>query len=606
MPVKFADHRRSLRWRKALAARAPRVFLGAAAFESTIMKFDPPPSPDRVWLASYPPGVPAEIDWRATPSLKHLLERSCRRFADKPAFTSLGVTLTYHELDRHSRNFAAFLQQVLGLARGDRVAVMLPNSLQHPVTVLGALRAGMTVVNVNPLYTAAELRHQLQDSGAAAIVVLENFAHTVQEARDGTPLRHVVVTQIGDLFPARKRWAVNFAVRRIKRAVPPFELADAWPLRDALERGGLQAPADVELGPQDVAFIQYTGGTTGRPKGAVLTHGNLVANVEQVIAWVGGLLKDGEETVITALPLYHVFALTANLLVFLRLGGRNVLIPDPRDMKRFVGVLKHTPFTAITGVNTLFNALMKAPGFDEVAAARRGRVKIAVAGGMALQAAVSDRWQRAMGQPLIEGYGLSETSPIVCANRVDTQSCNGKLGLPVPSTEVAILDDDGAPLPLGATGEIGVRGPQVMRGYWNKPQETAEVLTADGWLRTGDIGRMDRDGYVEFVDRKKDIIVVSGMKAYPQEIDDAVRLHPGVEDAAAIGVPDAHSGEAVMLFVVRRDPGLTEAALRRHCEEHLAPYKRPRHIEFRQELPRTAIGKVLRRQLKDEVTRAAT
>ena len=565
------------------------------------MKIDLVPSPERVWLASYPPGVPAEIDWRATPSLKHLLERSCQRFADRPAFSSLGVTLNYRELDRQSRDFAAFLQHVLGLAKGDRVAVMLPNSLQHPVTVLGTLRAGMIVVNVNPLYTASELRHQLMDSGAAAIVVLENFAHTVEEARDGTPLRHVIVTQIGDLFPASRRWAVNFVVRRVRRAVPPYQLADAWPLRTALERGARRPPTDVPVGPHDDAFIQYTGGTTGRPKGAALTHGNLVANVEQVIAWVGGLLEEGEETVITALPLYHVFALTANLLVFLRLGGHNVLVPDPRDMKRFVGLLKRTPFTAITGVNTLFNALMKAPGFDEVAAARCGRVKIAVAGGMALQQAVADRWQRAMGRPLVEGYGLSETSPIVCANRVDTRTFSGKLGLPVPSTEVAILDDGGEPLPLGSTGEIGVRGPQVMRGYWNKPKETADVITADGWLRTGDIGRMAPDGYVEFVDRKKDVIVVSGMKAFPQEIDEAVRLHPGVEDAAAVGVPDAHSGEAVMLFVVRRDPALTEAAVRLHCEQHLAPYKRPRVIAFRTDLPRTAIGKVLRRQLKDEV-----
>jgi long-chain acyl-CoA synthetase len=567
------------------------------------MKIDPVPSPERVWLASYPPGVPAEVDWQSTPTLKHLLERSCQRFADRPAFTSLGVTLSYRELDRLSRDFAAFLQRVLGLVKGDRVAVMLPNTLQHPVTVLGALRAGMTVVNVNPLYTAAELRHQLQDSGACAIVVLENFAHTVQEARDGTPLRHVVLTQVGDLFPAARRWAVNLAVRRIKRAVPPFVLPGAWPLRDALDRGRQEALAEVEIVGQDAAFIQYTGGTTGRPKGAVLTHANLVANVEQVIAWVGGLLKEGEETVITALPLYHVFALTANLLVFLRLGGRNVLVPDPRDMKRFIAVLRHTPFTAITGVNTLFNALLKAPGFDAVAAARRGHVKIAVAGGMAVQPAVAERWQRAMDQPLVEGYGLSETSPIVCANRVDTTSFSGKLGLPVPSTEVAILDDDGSPLPLGSTGEIGVRGPQVMRGYWNKPRETAEVITPDGWLRTGDIGRMGPDGYVEFIDRKKDIIVVSGMKAFPQEIDDAMRLHPGVEDAAAVGVADEHSGEAVMLFVVRRDPALTEEAVRAHCEQHLAPYKRPRIIEFRTELPRTAIGKVLRRQLKDEAAR---
>ncbi|HUG25262.1 AMP-binding protein [Piscinibacter sp.] len=569
------------------------------------MRIDALPQPERVRLASYPPGVPAEVDWRSTRSLKHLLERSCARFADRPAFTSLGVSMSFRELDEHSRAFGAFLQHDLGLVKGERVAVMLPNTLQHPVAVMGALRAGMTVVNVNPLYTAAELRHQLQDSGTAAIVVLENFAHTVQEALPGTPLRHVVVTQIGDLFPARKRWLVNFAVRHVKHAVPPFALDDAWSLRDALERGTGDGLHEVDLGPDDVAFIQYTGGTTGRPKGAVLTHGNLVANVEQVTAWIGALLKEGEETVVTALPLYHVFALTANLLVFLRLGGHNVLIPDPRDMKRFMAVLKRTPFTVITGVNTLFNALMNASGFDEVAASRRGHVKIAVAGGMALQGAVAERWRQAMGQPVVEGYGLSETSPIVCANRVDTMAFSGKLGLPVPSTEVAILDDDGVPQPLGSTGEIGVRGPQVMRGYWNKPEETAEVITPDGWLRTGDIGRMGPDGYVEFVDRKKDIIVVSGMKAFPQEIDEAVRLHPDVEDAAAVGVPDEHSGEAVMLFVVRRDPALTGDAVRRHCEQHLAPYKRPRRIEFRQDLPRTPIGKVLRRQLKDEAIKSA-
>jgi long-chain acyl-CoA synthetase len=569
------------------------------------MKMELPPAhPEKVWLASYPAGVPAEVDWRATPSLKHLVERSCSRFADKPAFTSLGVTLSYREFEQRSRAFGAWLQAI-GLARGERVAVMLPNSLQHPVVVAGALRAGMTVVNVNPLYTAAELHHQLKDSGASVVVVLENFAHTVQEARRGTPLRHVVVTQIGDLFPAHKRWLVNFVVRRRGKPAPPFAPEDAVPLRRVLRQGANHPLRHVELGPDDVAFVQYTGGTTGRPKGATLTHGNLVANVEQVIAWTAGQLKDGQETVITALPLYHVFALTANLLAFLRLGARNVLIPDPRDMKRFIAVLRQTPFTVITGVNTLFNALLKAPGFDAVAAARGGRVKLAVAGGMALQPAVSKRWQDAMGRPLIEGYGLSETSPIVCANRIDATGCTGKLGLPVPSTEVAILDDDGRPLPLGETGEIGVRGPQVMRGYWRRPDETAQVLTVDGWLRTGDIGRMDPDGYVQFVDRKKDIIVVSGMKAFPQEIDDAVRQHPGIEDAAAVGVPDEHSGEAVVLFVVRRDPGLTAEAVRLHCELNLAPYKRPRRIEFRQELPRTPIGKVLRRQLKDEAIRAA-
>ncbi len=564
------------------------------------------PSPDtqRVWLASYPPGVPADVDWRATPSLVHMLERSCARFADHTAFTSLNVPLTYREFDTLTQQFASWLQHEAGLGRGERMAVMLPNTLQHPVVVFGALRAGMTVVNVNPLYTATELHHQLQDSGASTIVVLENFAHTVQEAIAGTAVRHVVITQIGDLFPARKRWLVNFVVRRVRHAVPPYSLPRAWTLRYALSHGSMMAPEPVELGPESTAFIQYTGGTTGRPKGAVLTHGNLVANIEQVVAWTAGVLKAGEETVITALPLYHVFALTANLLVFLHLGAHNVLVPDPRDMKRFMAVLRETPFTVITGVSTLFNALLNAPGFEEMAATQRGHVKLAVAGGMALDPTVSQRWQRALGHPIIEGYGLSETSPIVCANRMDETACTGMLGLPLPSTMVTILDDEGQPLPVGSVGEIAVRGPQVMRGYWNKPHETAQTFAPGGWLRTGDMGRMEPNGYVQFVDRKKDVIVVSGMKAFPQEIEDAVRLLPGVQDAAAVGAPDPRSGEQVVLYVVRRDPGLTEDQVRRHCQEQLAPYKCPRRIEFRADLPRTPIGKVLRRQLKEEAAKA--
>jgi long-chain acyl-CoA synthetase len=559
--------------------------------------------PARIWLASYPPGVPAEIDCLTTPTLVHMFERSCARFADLPALTSLGVPMTYRELECRSRAFGAWLQRELGLLKGDRLAVMLPNSLQHPVVVFGALRAGLAIVNVNPLYTAAELRQQLEDSGASAIVVLEKFAHTVQEAMTGTPLRHVVLTQLGDLFPAPRRWAVNLAVRYLRHDAPAFELPAAHALPDALLAGAGREISPIAIAPDDVAFVQYTGGTTGRPKGATLTHANLVANVEQMVAWTSGVLKEGEETVVTALPLYHVFALTVNLLVFLRLGGHNVLVPDPRDIGRLVGLLRRTPFTAITGVNTLFKALLNAPGFDAVARARRGQFKVAVAGGMALQPAVSQRWQRALGRPIIEGYGLSEASPLVCANRLDATTCTGKLGLPVPSTEVAILDDEGRPLPVGATGEIGVRGPQVMRGYWNKPEETAWVFAPGGWLLTGDIGRMDAQGYVEFVDRKKDVIVVSGMKAFPQEIEDAVRLLPGVGDAAAVGIPDAHSGEAVVLFVERKDAALTEEALRTHCEQNLALYKRPRRIMFRDDLPRTNIGKVLRRQLRDEMPR---
>ncbi len=560
--------------------------------------------PARPWLASYPPGVPAEVVWKVTPSLVHMFERSCERFSDRAAFTSMGVSITYRELDAHSRHFAAWLQG-MGMKPGDRVAVMLPNCLQYPIALFGALRAGMVAVNVNPLYTAAELAHQLNDSGATAIVVLENFAHTVEEAMRGTPLRHVVVTAIGDLFPPQRRWPTNFVVRHIRHAVPDYQLPRAWNWHDMAREGAAHTMQRVEPGPEDVALIQYTGGTTGRPKGATLTHGNLVANVEQVVAWAAGVLKEGEETVVTALPLYHVFALTTNLLVFLRLGGTNVLIPDPRDLKRFVGVLKHTPFTAITGVNTLFAALLKAPGFDDVAAMRRGRVKVAVAGGMALQPAVSRRWQELIGRPIIEGYGLSETSPIVCANRLDEPECSGMLGLPVPSTDVAILDDEGVPQPIGQSGEIAVRGPQVMRGYWNNPADTAAVFTKDGWLLTGDIGRIRPDGHVQFLDRKKDIIVVSGMKAFPQEIEDAARLLPGVADAAAVGLPDPHSGEVVMLFVVLRDESLTVEQIDVHLTQRLAGYKRPRRIEIRADLPRTPIGKVLKRQLKAELIASA-
>ncbi len=566
----------------------------------------PAPAASRPWLASYPAGVPAEVQWQDCPSLKALLERTCERFAHRPAFTSLGVTISYAELDALSRRFAAWLQQLPGVARGDRVAVMLPNTLQHPVTVFGALRAGMVVVNVNPMYTAAELAHQLVDSGATVLVVLEGFAHTAELALPGTAVRHVVVTQVGDLFPAPRRWFVNFVLRHVRHAVPDWQMPAAHGLLEVLEAGSGLALQEVELGPRDVAFIQYTGGTTGRPKGAVLTHGNLVANLEQVIAWTAGILKEGEETVVTALPLYHVFALTANLLVFLRLGGHNVLIADPRDMPRFVDVLRHTPFTAITGVNTLFDALLRAPGFEDVARASRARLKIAVAGGMALQPAVSDRWQALMGKPIIEGYGLTETSPIVCANPIDATRCSGKLGLPVPSTEVAILDDEGRRCEVGRAGEIAVKGPQVMAGYWNAPAETARTFSADGWLLTGDIGRFDDAGYVQFVDRKKDVIVVSGMKAFPAEIEDAVRLLPGVQDAAAVGMPDAHSGESIALYVIASDPGLDTDALAQHCAAHLAPYKRPKRIEFRSELPRTPIGKVLRRQLKEEAARTVT
>lgn len=559
---------------------------------------------DKPWLASYPPGVPAEVDVRAFPSLVAMFEASCRRFAKRPAFTHLGETLSFAEIDGLARDFGAYLQGRLGLVPGERLAVMLPNSLQYPLAVFGALRAGLTVVNVNPLYTPSELAFQLRDSGATAIVVLENFAHTVQRALPDTAVKHVIVTQIGDLFPRLKRSAVNFVVRHFRKPVSPWSIEGATSLQHALGEGSLLMLDEPMLGPDHTAFLQYTGGTTGRPKGAELTHGSMVANVEQTIAWIGKTLLPGEELVVTALPLYHIFALTTNLLVFTRLGGENLLVSDPRDLPEFIKTLRQTPFTAMTGVNTMFSALLDAEGFDEVASARRGSVKVVVAGGMAVHPRVAERWQHAMQVPLIEGYGLTEASPIVCANRVDVQQYTGKLGLPLPCTEVALLDDGDRPVKLGEAGEICVRGPQLMKGYWNQPEETAKAISPQGWLHTGDIGRMDAQGYVQFVDRKKDIIVISGFKAFPAEIEDVARQLPGVKDAGVVGLPDERTGESVALFVVPSDPALTVDAVRAHCEQHLTPYKRPQRIELRGSLPMTPIGKVLRRQLRQEALAA--
>lgn len=553
----------------------------------------------RIWLKTYPPGVPANIDPLAYRSLADLLEQTCDRHADRPAFTSMGVTLTYRAFEALSHDFAAYLQQVLHLHQGDRIAVMLPNSLQSAVVVLGALRAGLAVVNVNPLYTERELAFQLKDSGAVAIVALENFAHTLADALPSTEVRHVIVSQFGDLFPPAKRWAVDFVIRHVKGLIKPWHIPSALHLPAVLREGARHRLERPTLGPTDMAFLQYTGGTTGRPKGAVLTHGNMVANVEQTSAWIGNALEPGRETVITALPLYHVFALTANLLTFVKLGGNNVLIPDPRDMKHFIATLQNTRFSAITGVNTLFRALLDAPGFDAVCKANRGVLKVAVAGGMAVQRAVAQRWQQTVGVPLIEGYGLTETSPIVCDNPLD-RPFSGMLGLPVPSTEVAILDESGRELPIGTAGEICVRGPQVMQGYWHAPEETRRVLSADGWLRTGDIGRLHETGYVEYVDRAKDMVVVSGFKAFPTEIEDVVARLPEVKDVGVLGMPDERTGEAVWLFVVKGDPALDEARLREHCAAHLAAYKQPRRIIFCNELPKTPIGKLLRRQLRED------
>ena len=551
---------------------------------------------DRPWLSQYPAGVPAEIDVHRFASLKDMLASSCERFADRPAYRSMGATISFRQLDDASRAFAAWLQKVAGLQRGDRVALMMPNLLQYPVVLFGVLRAGMVVVNVNPLYTPRELEHQLKDADVRAIVVLENFAHTLEQVIASTPVRTVVTTQVGDLLPVVKRLLTNAVVKHVKKLVPPWRLKGAVDFRRALAAGRAQTLDDVPLQHGDLAFLQYTGGTTGVAKGAMLSHGNMVANVLQVGAWMSPNLNDGEETLILPLPLYHVFALTGALSFFSK-GAQAVLIPNPRDLPAFLQVLRETRFTAIIGVNTLFRALLDAPGFARV---DLRPLKLAVAGGMAVQQVVAHRWKARAGVPLVEGYGLTESAPVAIANPVTIPEWSGQIGVPLPSTEAAILDDDGAHLGMGEVGEICLRGPQVMQGYWNHPEETAKAFIADGWLRTGDMGVMDERGSIRITDRKKDMIVVSGFKVFPNEIEDVLTLHPGVQEAAAVGVRDERSGEAVKVVVVRSDPDLTEADVLAHCKQHLTGYKMPRVVAFRSEpLPKTNIGKILRRELRD-------
>jgi long-chain acyl-CoA synthetase len=550
---------------------------------------------EKIWLKEYPPGIPAEIDLSEFASLKDILEKSCRQFAELPAYSNMGVTLSYRDIDRLSRDFGAYLQG-LGLGKGERVAIMLPNTLQYPVALFGALRAGLTVANVNPLYTPRELEHQLVDSGAAAIVIIENFTHTLQKVLDKTAVKTVITTQLGDLFPIPKRWLVNAVVKYVKKMVPAWNIPGAVPFRRALSEGAARTLMDVPLGHGDLAFLQYTGGTTGVAKGAMLTHGNLVANLQQASAWLSAISKPTEETVITALPLYHIFSLTANCLTFMKLGGHNILITNPRDMTGFVKELGKVKFTAVTGVNTLFNGLLHTPGFDRL---DFSTLKITMGGGMAVQRAVAENWRKVTGKPLIEAYGLTETSPAACINPLDLSDHNGSIGLPIPSTELSIRDDEDRELGIGEKGELCIRGPQVMQGYWNRPEDTAKVMTSDGYLRTGDIGIMDERGYTRIVDRKKDIILVSGFNVYPNEIEDVVALHPGVREAAAVGIPDEKSGEAVKIVVVKKDPALTAEALIAHCRQHLTSYKVPRHVEFRTELPKTNVGKILRRLLRE-------
>ncbi len=557
----------------------------------------PTMSTQRPWLANYPSGVPAEIDLHEYSSVVAVLESSCERFRERPAFSNMGKQLSYDDVDRLSRQFAAFLTGDLGLQRGDRVALMMPNVLQYPIAIFGVLRAGLTVVNTNPMYTPRELRHQLVDSGAAAIVVLDNFAATVSEVLRDTSVKHVITTGLGDLLGFPKALLINFLIKHVKKLVPPFRIDGHIRFNDALARGGRQTFRRVELTHDDIAFLQYTGGTTGVAKGAMLTHRNLVANMQQASTWIGRNAKLGQEIIITALPLYHIFALTANGLVFMKFGGLNYLITNPRDMAGFVKELSNVRFTAITGVNTLFNGLLNTPGFDQI---DFSSLHLTLGGGMAVQRAVAERWKKVTGVTLVEAYGLTETSPAACMNPLDLPEYNASIGLPISSTEVSVQDDNGNELPIGETGELCVRGPQVMKGYWNRPEETAKVLTDSGWLHTGDIARMDDKGYVYIVDRKKDMILVSGFNVYPNEVEDVVATHPGVLEVAAIGVPDEHSGEVPKVFIVKKDPALTEGAVLAFCKEQLTGYKRPKFVEFRTELPKTNVGKILRRALRDE------
>ena len=551
-----------------------------------------------LWLSQYPPGIPADIDIHEFASLTDVLLASCQRFGDLPAYSNMGSSMSYAELERSSRHFAAYLQKSLGLRRGDRVALMMPNLLQYPVALFGALRAGMVVVNVNPQYTVPELEHQLLDSGAVAIVVLENFAHTLQEVlqRNLALSPVVITTEVGDLLPLVRELLTNAVVKYVKHLVPTWTIAGAIEFNAALRAGHGQALDAVPLCHDDTAFLQYTGGTTGVAKGAVLTHGNMVANVLQMAAWMARDLVDGKEVFVCPLPLYHVYALTSNL-VFLKLGAHTVLVTNPRDMPAYIHDLKRHPFTIIIGVNTLYRALLDAPEFADV---DTSALKLTSAGGMAVQRVVAERWKQRTGLPIIEGYGMTETSPVVIASPLDIAEWTGSIGLPIPSTQVVILDDDEHEMAVGEVGEICVRGPQVMPGYWNHPEETAKVFTREGWLRTGDLGSMDERGYFRITDRKKDMIVVSGFKVYPNQIEDVVALHPGVTEVAAIGVPDERSGEIVKIIVVRQDATLTEQALLDHCRKHLTGYKVPRIVEFRREpLPKSNLGKILRRQLRD-------
>jgi len=557
---------------------------------------------ERIWLESYQKGVPAEVDLSEFQSLGELFERSVAQYRERVAYINMGVEITYGQLDKLSRDFAAYLQSVLMLPPGARVAVMLPNVLQYPICIFGALRAGYVVVNVNPLYTPRELEHQLKDSGADVIVILENFAVTLEEVLARTPVKHVVLARLGDMLGFPKGTVVNFVVKYVKKMVPAYSLPRAVDFRTALGKGAAGELKKVAVTHEDLAFLQYTGGTTGVSKGAMLVHRNILANLAQAHAWIKPELGDEQHMVVTALPLYHIFALTANCFTFFKIGASNLLITNPRDIPAFVAELGKYPFTVITGVNTLFNALLNNEAF---CALDFKHLKVTLGGGMAVQKAVAVKWKLVTGKPLIEAYGLTETSPAATINPLDSADYTGAIGLPISSTEVTLRNDAGEDVPLGERGELCIRGPQVMKGYYNRPEETAKVITADGFLMTGDIAVMDEKGFVRIVDRKKDMILVSGFNVYPNEVEDVVAQHPGVLEVAAVGVPHEKSGEAVKIFVVKKDAALTAEALIAHCREHLTGYKVPSQVEFRSELPKTNVGKILRRELRDEALKKA-
>ncbi|HDL8131554.1 TPA: long-chain-fatty-acid--CoA ligase FadD [Yersinia enterocolitica] len=557
---------------------------------------------EKVWLKRYPADVPAEIDPDRYSSLVEMFENAALRYADQPAFINMGEVMTFRKLEERSRAFAAYLQQGLGLQKGDRVALMMPNLLQYPIALFGILRAGMVVVNVNPLYTPRELEHQLNDSGAAAIVIVSNFAHTLEKIVFKTQVKHVILTRMGDQLSTAKGTLVNFVVKYIKRLVPKYYLPDAISFRTALHKGRRMQYVKPDVINTDMAFLQYTGGTTGVAKGAMLTHRNMQSNLEQAKAAYAPLLQPGHELVVTALPLYHIFALTMNCLLFIELGGRSLLITNPRDIPGMVKELSRYPFTAMTGVNTLFNALLNNEEFTKL---DFSTLRLSVGGGMPVQKAVAEKWEKLTGKHLLEGYGLTECSPLVTGNPYDLKHYSGSIGLPVPSTDVRLVDDEGNDVAMGEPGELWVRGPQVMLGYWQRPEATDEVLK-DGWLATGDIATLDEQGFLRIVDRKKDMILVSGFNVYPNEIEDVVALHAKVLESAAVGVPNEVSGETVKLFVVKKDASLTQEELLTHCRRYLTGYKVPKIVEFRDELPKSNVGKILRRELRDDQIKAKT